>query len=181
MRRITVAIGLIAALALPAGAGAKPNNEDEQAAQNQCKAERGKTRATREAFRARYHSMSRCVHEKAAEEEAERGQAKSNAARDCKAERQTLGRQAFADKYGNNGNNKNAFGKCVSTKARETKAAMDAEDEQQADQLRNSAEQCAAERRTMGREAFAGRYGTNRNNRNAFGKCVSEKTDDSQD
>lgn len=175
MKRITVAIGLIAALALPAGAQAKPNNDDEQAAQKQCKVERGKTKATREGFKARYGSMSRCVKQKAAEEEAERDEAKSNAAKACKAERETLGTQAFADKYGENKNKKNAFGKCVSTKAREHKAEMDAKDEKQAEELRNAAKKCAAERRTMGEEAFAEKYGTNRNKRNAFGKCASEK------
>jgi hypothetical protein len=179
MKRTTVAIGLIAALALPAGAQAKPNNDDEQTAQKQCKLERGKTTATREGFKARYGSMSSCVKQKAAEEEAERGQAKSNAARACKAERETLGTQAFADKYGENKNKKNAFGKCVSTKAREHKAEMDAEDQKQAEELKNAAKQCAAERRTMGEEAFAGKYGTNRNKRNAFGKCVSKKAAES--
>jgi hypothetical protein len=179
MKRITVAIGLIAALALSAGAQAKPNNDDERAAQKQCKAERGTTKATREAFRGLHHSMSRCVREKAAEEEAEREEAKSNAARDCKAERQTLGGQAFAEMYGENKNKKNAFGKCVSTRAREKKAEMDAEDQKQAEALKNAAKKCAAERRTMGGEAFANQYGTNRNKRNAFGKCVSKKADDS--
>jgi hypothetical protein len=115
MKRIAVAIGLMAVLALPAGVGAKPNNEAERAAQKQCKAERGKTRATREGFKASYRSMSRCVAEKTAEEQAEREQAKSNAARDCKAERQSLGQQAFADRHGDNANKKNAFGKCVSS------------------------------------------------------------------
>jgi hypothetical protein len=179
MKRTTVAIGLIAALALPAGAQAEPTNDDEQAAQKQCKVERGETDATREAFKARYHSMSRCVRVKAAEEEAERGQAKSNAARDCKAERETLGAQAFADKYGENKTKKNAFGKCVSTRAREHKAEMDAEDQKQAEELKNAAKECAAERRTMGEEAFADKYGKNRNKRNAFGKCVSKKAGES--
>jgi hypothetical protein len=179
MKRITVAIGLIAALALPAGAQAKPNNDDEQAAQKQCKAERGKTKATREAFKARHSSMSRCVREKAAEEEAERKEAKSNAARDCKAERQTLGGQAFADKYGENKNKKNAFGKCVSTKAREKKAEMDAEDQKQAQELRNAAKECAAERRAMGEGPFADKYGKNKNKKNAFGKCVSMRAGES--
>jgi hypothetical protein len=175
MKRITVAVGLIAALALPAGAMAKPNNDDEQAAQKQCKVERGKTNATREGFKALYGSMSRCVRKNAAEEEAERGKAKSNAARACKAERETLGEQAFANKYGENKNKKNAFGKCVSTKARELKAEMDAEDEKQAAELKNAAKKCAAERRTMGEGPFAEKYGTNRNKRNAFGECVSRE------
>jgi hypothetical protein len=174
MKTITVAIALIAALALPAGAMAQTSNEDQQAAQKQCKAERGKTSATREAFKARYRSMSGCVREKAAEEEAEREQAKSNAAKACKAERQTLGTDAFAEKYGENKNKKNAFGKCVSAKAKELKAEMDAKDQKQAEELKNAAKQCAAERR-MDEDAFADKYGTNRNKRNAFGKCVSAK------
>jgi hypothetical protein len=40
---------------------------------------------------------------------------------------------------------------------------------------KNAAKECAAERREMGRDAFAEQYGTNKNGRNAFGKCVSRK------
>ena len=45
----------------------------------------------------------------------------------------------------------------------------------------NAAKQCKAERRdenfaaSHGGESFAEFYGTNRNNKNAFGKCVSKK------
>jgi Tol biopolymer transport system component len=38
----------------------------------------------------------------------------ANAARFCKAERDFWGEEAFARRYGSNGNNANAFGKCVS-------------------------------------------------------------------
>ena len=179
MKKITVGAALIAALALPASATAKPSDADQQAAQKQCKSERGKTRATREAFKTKYRSMSRCVRQNAVEEETEREQAKTNAAKECKAERDELGPQAFADKYGDNKNKKNAYGKCVSMKAQENKAEMDAEDEEEATEFRNAAKKCAAERRTMGDEAFAAKYGTNRNKRNAFGKCVSAKMEDS--
>ncbi len=37
----------------------------------------------------------------------------------------------------------------------------------------NSARACRAERKDMGTDAFRAKYGTNRNKRNAFGKCVS--------
>jgi hypothetical protein len=37
----------------------------------------------------------------------------------------------------------------------------------------NPAKACKAERATLGEDAFAAKYGTNRNGRNAFGKCVS--------
>ena len=39
----------------------------------------------------------------------------------------------------------------------------------------NAAKACKAERTSMGADAFAKKYGTNRNLRNAFGKCVSSK------
>jgi hypothetical protein len=38
-----------------------------------------------------------------------------------------------------------------------------------------AAKECAQERKAMGKQAFAEKYGTNRNGRNAFGKCVSDK------
>jgi hypothetical protein len=181
MRKITLAIGLVAALALPAGAAAKPPAEQEQnqAAHAQCKSERGKTKATREAFKAKYRSMSRCVRDNAAEEAAEEAAAQSNAAKECKAEAAdpnfaaTHDGKSFAEFYGANGNGRNGHGKCVSTKAKAKKAEMDAADAEEAEEFRNAAKACAGERRTMGTDAFADKYGTNANKRNAFGKCVS--------
>jgi hypothetical protein len=184
MTKITLAIGLVAALALPAAAAAKPPAEQElnQAAHAQCKTERGKTKATREAFKAKYGSMSRCVRENAAEEAAEEAAAQKNAAKECKAEAADPGfaatheNKSFAEFYGTNGNGKNAYGKCVSTKAKAKKAEMDAADAEEAEEFKNAAKACAGERRTMGTDAFAEKYGTNANKRNAFGKCVSKRT-----
>jgi hypothetical protein len=178
MTKITVAVLSLAVLAFPASAAATPSEQDKQSAQKECRTERGKSAATREAFEAKYRSMSRCVGRTASEEEAEEGEARENAARTCKAERKKLGVQAFADRYGTNANKRNAFGKCVSMKARQEEADMDAEDEQEAKEFRNAAKECAAERRTKGEEAFAEQYGTNANKRNAFGKCVSGKVRD---
>jgi hypothetical protein len=48
---------------------------------------------------------------------------KDNAAKACKKELADLKAQAFADKYGTNANKKNAFGKCVSAKAKENAKA----------------------------------------------------------
>jgi hypothetical protein len=183
MKRITLAIGLVAVLALPALAAAKPpvDQENMQAAHAQCKAERGKTKATREAFKAKYQSMSRCVRENAAEEAAEEEAAHKNAAKECKAEAAdpnfaaTHEGKTFAEFYGANGNGKNAHGKCVSTKAKAKKAEMDAEDAEEVEDFKNAAKACAGERRSMGTDAFADKYGTNPNKRNAFGKCVSKQ------
>ena len=176
MKRITVAALLVAALGLPASALAEPSDNDTRAAQKQCKSERGETKPTREAFKAKYRSMSRCVRQKAAEEEAERAAAQKNAAKECKAERKEIGAQAFADKYGTNKNGRNAHGKCVSAKAKAKKAEMDAADGRAAAGFKNAAKACDAERREMGEEAFAEKYGTNENGGNAFGKCVSART-----
>jgi hypothetical protein len=70
------------------------------------------------------NAFGKCVARKSREEETERNQAADNAARQCKAERESLGAQVFqdkdlgrsefADKYGTNRNKRNAFGKCVS-------------------------------------------------------------------
>jgi hypothetical protein len=175
MKMTTVAIALIMAFAIPAAASADSGDDHQRAAQKQCTKERGKSPATREAFKAKYHSMSRCVKREAAEEEREDKRAHKNAAQECRDERKTLGNDAFNEEYGTNGNKRNAFGKCVSKKAKEKKAEMDAEDAEEVAERKHAARECAAEREDMGREAFAEEYGTNENKKNAFGKCVSGK------
>ena len=44
--------------------------------------------------------------------------AEKNAAKKCKAERESMGLQRFKDEYGRNANKANAFGKCVSKLAK---------------------------------------------------------------
>ena len=161
-------------LALPAAATAKPTDNDKRAAKQQCKAERGKSSATREAFKSKYGNFGRCVRRQAADEESETEAAHKNAAKECKAEK-TADPAAFAQTYGTNANKTNAYGKCVSSKAKAEKREMDAEDEADAEDFKNAAHTCAAERGQMGRLAFAGKYGTNADESNAFGKCVSGK------
>jgi hypothetical protein len=78
-----------------------------------------------------------------------------------------MGETAFAAKYGTNKRKTNAFGKCVSQRAK-----LVADEEQ--DAIVNAARECRTERRSIGVEAFRDKYGTNRNKRNAFGKCVSK-------
>ena len=95
-------------------------------------------------------------------------QSTQNAAKECKAERQSMGLERFANEYGTNANKRNAFGKCVSSKT-------DDEVQAQQEQTQNAAKQCKAERQSMGAERFANEYGTNGNKRNAFGMCVSKK------
>jgi hypothetical protein len=175
MKKLTVSIGLAVVLAFPAGAVAKPNpdNADKRAAKAECKTLRGNTAATREAFRTMHRSFAACVRKTAVEEAKEEQTAHTNAAKECKAERQADA-QAFADKYGTTANKRNAFGKCVSTKAKAKEAAADEQDQQEATAFKNAAKECDAER-DADAEAFANKYGTNANKRNAFGKCVSSK------
>ena len=98
MKKITVFIGLALALALPAGAIAKPHpdNADKRAAKAECKTLRGNTDATREAFRTQFRSFSACVRKTAVEEAQEEQTAHKNAAKECKAERQA-DRRGFAE------------------------------------------------------------------------------------
>lgn len=95
---------------------------------------------------------------------------RSNAAQECRAERGSSDatRDAFRDKYGTNANGRNAFGKCVSKRAR------DEAQERKSAERKHAAKRCAAERKEIGAAAFAEKYGTNKNKRNAFGKCVSK-------
>ena len=102
--------------------------------------------------------------------------ADKNAAKLCKAERASMGVEAFGKKYGTNHNLRNAFGKCVSGKSKDDKDAKDEkdEDDDKGEKSGGAAKACKAER-AAGAEAFAKKYGTNHNLKNAFGKCVSGK------
>ena len=175
MKTITVAICLALALVLPAGALAKvhPDQGDKRAAKAECKTLRGNANATREAFRTEFRSFAACVRKTAVEEAQEEQSAHKNAAKECKAERE-LDPAAFTETYGTGPKGRNAFGKCVSKKAKEKEAAADEQDQEDAAEFKNAAKECAAERKAD-ETAFADKYGTNENKRNAFGKCVSKK------
>jgi hypothetical protein len=91
----------------------------------------------------------------------------------CRAERSAMGVTNFKNTYGTNADKSNAFGKCVSKHAK----SQDANDA-------NAAKRCKAERddpnfaASHGGKTFAEFYGTNKNGKNAFGKCVSRKGDE---
>jgi hypothetical protein len=124
-----------------------------------------------------YKNLGSCVSAKSKQSD----ENASNAAKTCKAEQADAnfagghGGKSFSDYYGTSGNGKgkgNAFGKCVSGKA---KSETDAENKAEL----NAAKQCKAQRADSGfagnhgGKSFGDFYGTNRNKRNAFGKCVS--------
>lgn len=181
MKRSIAAAASLMLLALPAGAVAKPDQTDRSNAAQECRAERGDSAATREAFRVKYgtnhngrNAFGKCVSARARDEEQEGAAAQANASKQCKAEAEQLGEAAFAAKYGSGKKGRNAHGKCVSGKAKQLEAAADARDREQIAQRKSAAKTCAAERKEIGETAFADKYGTNRNKRNAFGKCVSK-------
>jgi hypothetical protein len=182
VRRLLIIVGAFAVLAAPAGTAiAKPSKADKREANKECRDERGTTDATREAFKVKYGNFGACVSQKAPEAKAERKAAKTNASRECREERgdTEAERAAFRAKYGANANDKNAFGKCVSQKAQAKRAAQDAKDAEDAAERRSAAEACDTERgdTDASRKAFAEKYGKNANDKNAFGKCVSQKDD----
>jgi hypothetical protein len=89
-----------------------------------CKAERGTTQESRSAFEDTYgqngnkkNAFGKCVSQKAGEAVEAEQEATLDAAKACKAERGTTAqsRETFTEKYGGK---KNAFGKCVSQKAK---------------------------------------------------------------
>ena len=108
-------------------------------------------------FGTKKNAYGKCVSQtakKTAAEDADQAKtAKSNAAKECKAEG-LKGRE---------------YGKCVSTKAKAKKAAADKEDEAQEDDRINAAKSCKTAKKDAAQ--FAADYGTRKN---AFGKCVSK-------
>lgn len=132
------ALAAAALLAVPSGAIAKPNHGDRVNAAKECRAERGGTDATHEAFREKYgtnktkrNAFGKCVSQKARAEARERKAERRHAARECRAERggTAESRAAFREKYGTNKTKRNAFGKCVS---QTVKAEREEDDEQEA-------------------------------------------------
>jgi hypothetical protein len=177
-----VAVAAIGASAALAGNGnGKPNPR--KVASQECTGELHAMGAKN--FKALYgdsapkyqHAMKNCKakHGKSGKNEVR------NAARDCKAEQADPnfaaghGGATFDEFYGTNtpndkskGTNRNAFGKCVSSKVQES-LADDQED------LQNAAQMCRDER-SDDPDAFRDNWGTNKKNKkNAFGKCVSKK------
>ena len=177
MKRIIGTVALAAALAVPVAAFAvdEPTSTDEQNAAKECKALR--TAAGKENFAKTWgknanqkNAFGKCVSSKAKEEAAERKAAHSNAAKDCKAEQAqtdadfmaTHNGQTFAQAYGAK-NASSAYGKCVSTKAKQNKTEADENDKYTV----SAAKFCKGEQ-TKDAAAFKQTY------RN-FGACVSKK------
>ena len=143
-------------------------------AQAQCRAERSEMGRT--AFAQLYgtnknrrNAFGKCVSKRTKATDKAAANAKVNASQACKAEK-SADPAAFAAKYGTGKKGANAHGKCVSQQAK-AKTAETVAAQVEADV--NAAKTCKAERKADPK-AFADKYGTNHNKRNAFGKCVSK-------
>jgi hypothetical protein len=187
MRRFVIVAGVVGTLALPASAQATEAGSaaERQNASQECRFERGTTAATREAFKVKYganhnkaNAFGKCVSKATKDESAEGEAAKADAPAACRAEEGATdeSKAAFAEKYGTNGNGKNAFGKCVSAKAKELEEQADAADHANATARKTAAKRCDEERGESAatRAAFTKKYGTDSGGKNAFGKCVSK-------
>jgi opacity protein-like surface antigen len=174
MRKIA-ALAVTAAVALPGAAFADGPASDSTSPARSCKEQRTAIGAA--AFRDLYgtnrnksNAFGKCVSRQTRSQDAALQEARQNAPAACREERDR-DPAAFAAKYGTNRGKTNAFGKCVSQTAKaESQETIEAND----DATINAAKACKAERRADP-DAFAQRYGTNANKRNAFGKCVSQQ------
>ncbi|MDQ1447024.1 MAG: hypothetical protein QOI20_3490 [Acidimicrobiaceae bacterium] len=181
MKKSLTTLAAVAALAVPAIAIAddQPSDQNKQNAQQYCRDLR--EASGKDNFRSMFgggkNAFGKCVSQNAKKDQKQTERAHTNAAKDCKAE-QDADATAFAEKYGEGKNHKNAFGKCVSQNAKANKAEEDKTDTNDV----KAAKACRAEK-AEDKDAFAQKYGTNENKRNAFGKCVSQnsKTLDEQD
>src|SRR3954447_10767849 len=166
-------LAAMAALAVPAIAVAADdyNLPPSNAASSACKAERAQMGSA--AFKLAYgtnknrsNALGKCISKHTKLEQANQ----SNAAKDCKAEQADANFAAghdgktFDQFYGTGKNGKNAYGKCVSGKAKPESA-----DDVTADV---KASKSCKRLRKSDPATFAAKYGSKRN---AFGKCVAKR------
>ena len=133
------------------------------------------------------NAYGKCVSAQARQNAKDEQAAKSEATKQCKAEQAQSdeefagahGGKTFTQFYGTYKNGSNAYGKC---RSQHTAAEEDQAKQENKGEL-SAAKQCKAEK-AQSDEEFAGAhdgktftqfYGTNKNGKNAFGKCVSSK------
>jgi len=161
MKKLLLAAALSAAVVAPSAALAQdPAPSDFKNAAKFCKDFRdgaGKANFVT-MFGTKKNAYGKCVSQtakkNAAEDDAQAKEAKTNAAKECKAEG-LKGRE---------------YGKCVSTKAKAKKAAADKEDKAEKKDRINAAQTCKAAKKDDA-DKFATDFGAKKN---AFGKCVSK-------
>ena len=148
----------------------------------------GQVEGYAEAFKAKYHSFSRCVRQNAAEEHAEKKAA-------LQARRQGVQGRARRRRLRRHARRQDVPGVLRHRQARQERLRQvrvhqgaraegqaDDADDAEVQEFKNAAKQCAGERpdpdfaSTHDGKSFEDFYGTNHNKRNAFGKCVSGRS-----
>ena len=153
MKKAWIAAVAVALVALPATATAKHHSGDFKNAAKYCKSLR--TEMGVDLFKATCKNKGQCVKKRVQELRA----ARRAALKSCQQELTTKSHAALRQ--------------CV-----KSKVATETGDDDEA--VVNAAKTCAAERQPDP-AAFAVKYGTNENHRNAFGKCVSQHAAESGD
>ena len=160
MKKLLLAAAVSVAVIAPATAfGQEPTPTETKNAANYCKELRSEAGGKNfvSMYGTKKNAYGKCVSKTAkkdaAENDAQAEAAKTNAAKECKAQG-LKGRE---------------YGKCVSTMAKAKKAAADKEDEAQEDDRINAAQSCKAAKKADAK-AFGTKWG---DKKNAFGKCVS--------
>jgi hypothetical protein len=172
VKKIAIGLALVTALAVPAAASAALSPTDYKNASKFCKAleadvaDGGLGEALFKQTYGTNHNDSN-AHGKCVSKNAHTvDDVHASAVSQCRSERDA-DEAAFTEKYGTGKKGKNALRRCVSKKSKQLS-------EQKQEDIVEAAKSCRSER-SAGRGAFGDRYGTNHNNRNAFGKCVSHK------
>ena len=160
MRKLILA-GALALVIAPASASAADAPSAEALAKASCKTQKAEMGV--KVFKQTYNAkgVGKAVKACAGVTEDTAADALKNAAKECKAERDADA-ETCATTYGTNTNNANAFGKCVSGKAK------DKVDEETDDTVAAAAT-CKALKK-VDATPFESTYGSKKN---AFGKCVS--------
>jgi hypothetical protein len=114
------------------------------------------------------NALARCVAIVAKAIRQAEQQGRMNPARTCRGLRTTLTPALFALTYGKNSNDRNALGKCVSATAH-----LQAQNELSASSTCATQQSDPSFATSHGGQLFAQYYGSNADQSNAFGKCVS--------
>jgi hypothetical protein len=174
MKSKTLIVALLAVLVVPAAGFGKVTAQDRENGARSCRALRASIgvdlfkQSYGTAASNRQNAFGKCVSQWARSEH----QSRVSAQAACSAERSDPNFAAshdgktFAAFYGLGKKGANAFGRCVSSKARAASL-------EKRERTVNAARQCRTERGTLGRAEFRMKYGTGARDRNAFGKCVS--------
>jgi hypothetical protein len=173
--KLLIAVSLVALVVPATSLGSPPNGQDRANGARACRALRASMGT--ELFRQSYgtveanrnNAFGRCVSQWVHRAHQLRMQARAA----CTAEQAdpnfaaSHDGKSFDEVYGTGPQHRQAFQNCVASKL------QTATTEAQSD-TKNAAKECKAERANMPAADFRSKYGKNENDRNAFGKCVSQ-------